>query len=172
MLSTKHLFIIAGLTTQYILTAQISTVDSTLNNANKGPKKVRNINEIVNSISNTNANPTLKGRKGQGGLSDIEYLANSTPKKQAKSFKDSNQAVLKTKASIIYPNPSSNYITIQLAGAISQDMEIKIYSHTGKIVASTTLRAGSYLAIIDISALLAGVYIAKLPNTEIKVIKQ
>jgi hypothetical protein len=67
----------------------------------------------------------------------------------------------------IYPNPTSNYLTI--AAEISKELEFKIYNSLGQLIKEGVLNSRS--AIIYIDELNAGLYTLKLNDTTQSAIK-
>ncbi len=64
----------------------------------------------------------------------------------------------------IFPNPSSDLVAIQISGLVTEDIELELLDITGKIIKSTTLRAGSTMAYFDVQTVYSGTYLIKFSN--------
>jgi hypothetical protein len=62
----------------------------------------------------------------------------------------------------IYPNPATDYVSIQLGGILRNDAKVELYDLAGKCLQKTTLFQGSTITYFDVQALNAGVYVIKL----------
>ncbi len=58
----------------------------------------------------------------------------------------------------IYPNPSSNYLSVEMPGRVDQ-LQLNIYNSLGQMVKQNTIRSGQQQ--IDISTLASGTYLLK-----------
>ena len=66
---------------------------------------------------------------------------------------------------IVYPNPASDLIAVQLSDLTTQDMVVELYDIAGKLVQKTTLFQGSTIAYFDTKSLYDGEYVVKMPTT-------
>ncbi|MEX1190081.1 MAG: YHYH protein [Bacteroidia bacterium] len=58
----------------------------------------------------------------------------------------------------IFPNPASDLIAIQISGLNSENLSVDLYDLEGKLVNSTSLKAGSTIAYFDTRILYSGTY--------------
>jgi hypothetical protein len=65
----------------------------------------------------------------------------------------------------VYPNPSSDFIAVQVAGLNTDDIKVEMFDITGKLVQKTTLRQGTTITYIDTRTLYAGSYVIKFTGT-------
>ncbi|MEC4003476.1 aryl-sulfate sulfotransferase [Flavobacterium sp. SUN052] len=63
----------------------------------------------------------------------------------------------------IYPNPASNFITIQ-TDLIETDLNVDLIDELGKVVKSSKILQGSTLSIIETDAIYNGIYFVKISN--------
>lgn len=59
---------------------------------------------------------------------------------------------------MLYPNPTNNWVTVDLNRAIQEDLTIQIYTITGQVLQTATLTAGTQSFTLDVEALPSGVY--------------
>lgn len=64
----------------------------------------------------------------------------------------------------IYPNPASSDLTIALAEAKTNDVNVTLYSITGKKLMSTTVAKGNSSVTMDITTLSNGIYLCELES--------
>ena len=62
---------------------------------------------------------------------------------------------------LVYPNPATNQAYIVFAEALSNEVEIQLFSHTGSLVRNALLPAGTQTQILDVSGLDQGVYLIR-----------
>ncbi|MGB1032595.1 MAG: YHYH protein, partial [Flavobacteriales bacterium] len=62
----------------------------------------------------------------------------------------------------VFPNPSSDFIAVQLQGINKQDIKIELYDLTGKKVQESTIRQGSTIWHLDVRTLYSGEYLLKV----------
>ncbi|MFT5765850.1 MAG: hypothetical protein ACI8VT_002730 [Saprospiraceae bacterium] len=72
----------------------------------------------------------------------------------------------------IFPNPASELIAIQISGMLKNDLQLKLYDLTGKIIKSSTLNQGSTIWHIDTQTLYPGNYILHISNGEESVVEK
>jgi hypothetical protein len=75
-----------------------------------------------------------------------------------------DKAIPNSEESILYPNPASDYISIDLSFLRMQESKIKIYDVVGECVLSVETGLRPVSTKIDVSALPAGVYFLKIGN--------
>ncbi|MBK7690407.1 MAG: YHYH protein [Bacteroidetes bacterium] len=66
----------------------------------------------------------------------------------------------------IFPNPSADFLAIQLNSLNTQNVELKLFEMGGKLVNQTTIFAGSTIAYIDTRTLYNGNYMLLIKNGE------
>lgn len=64
----------------------------------------------------------------------------------------------------VFPNPSSDIIAIQYQGIVKNEVELRLYDLTGKVVMSKIIYPGSTIAHIDTQTLYAGNYILAIKS--------
>lgn len=64
----------------------------------------------------------------------------------------------------IYPNPSSDFIAVQMDGLVTEDMTVDLLDMTGQVINSGKILKGSTLAFFDIQTLYNGNYLIKVSN--------
>jgi YHYH protein/Secretion system C-terminal sorting domain len=65
----------------------------------------------------------------------------------------------------IYPNPSNEFIAVQIVGLNTEDVKVELLDMTGKVVQKTTLLQGTTMTYIDTRTLYSGSYIVKMSGT-------
>lgn len=58
----------------------------------------------------------------------------------------------------LYPNPSNNWVTVELSRAIKEDLTLQIYTITGQVLQTATLQAGTNTFTLDVENLPSGLY--------------
>lgn len=98
--------------------------------------------------------PTFYGNKV---VTTVASVPGGTTTLNANSF-TSNTIDVK-----IYPNPSQDFIAIQIPMA-TKDMQVVLLDTTGKIIKESQILQGSTLSIIETDTLYNGVYFVKITN--------
>lgn len=62
----------------------------------------------------------------------------------------------------IYPNPSGDFVAIQLPYAIHNNVDVELYDVTGRTVTKTTISQGSTIGYIDTKTIYNGNYVIKI----------
>jgi YHYH protein/Secretion system C-terminal sorting domain len=65
----------------------------------------------------------------------------------------------------IFPNPTNEFITIQLMGLNKEEMHIELTDITGKLLTATKINAGATNTFIDTKTFYAGTYLVRMYNT-------
>jgi hypothetical protein len=63
---------------------------------------------------------------------------------------------------VIYPNPASDLVAVQLNDLSKQDIQVELYDMMGKFVQSTTIYQGSTIAYFDTRILYNGDYVVRI----------
>lgn len=66
----------------------------------------------------------------------------------------------------VYPNPSSEFAVVQAGNLITDNLNVKVYDATGRIVQQSAIYQGSTLAYIDTRTLYNGVYYVEISTGE------
>ena len=66
---------------------------------------------------------------------------------------------------VVYPNPASDLVAIQLSNLTTENIDISLYDINGRFVQKTTLFQGSTMAYFDTKALYEGDYVIRI-NTQ------
>jgi hypothetical protein len=69
----------------------------------------------------------------------------------------------------VYPNPASDFISIQTHGLVRSDMAIEIYNSEGRLVLNSVLNQGSTIDLIDVTTLYPGSYCARLKGSKLNI---
>lgn len=72
----------------------------------------------------------------------------------------------------IFPNPSNDFITIQAAGLVTIDLNIKLLDVNGKEIQQTQLNKGQTIAFFDIQTLYSGIYFVNISASGIQETKK
>jgi len=66
----------------------------------------------------------------------------------------------------IFPNPASEYVTLQATGLVKTKLDIEVYNSLGQKVSESYINQGSTIAIIDVRTYYSGQYFIKVyaPN--------
>ena len=62
----------------------------------------------------------------------------------------------------VFPNPSADFIAVQVNGLVKQNIPISVYDATGKLVSEGTILAGTTIWYLDTKTLYDGTYILKV----------
>lgn len=66
----------------------------------------------------------------------------------------------------VFPNPANDLIAVQVGGLVKDDITIRLFDMTGKLISSSVIYPGSTIAYIDTRTLYDGQYIVQLSNSE------
>ncbi len=58
----------------------------------------------------------------------------------------------------LYPNPSSNWVRLELSQALQEDLTIQVYTITGQVLQTANLKAGSTSFTLNVEDLASGLY--------------
>ncbi|MGH1339333.1 MAG: T9SS-dependent M36 family metallopeptidase [Aureispira sp.] len=58
----------------------------------------------------------------------------------------------------IYPNPTNNWVAVDLSRATKEDLTLQIYTITGQVLQTATLKAGTAAFTLDVEDLPSGIY--------------
>lgn len=112
--------------------------------------------------------PTYYGVHANAKVSTItETTTVYTP--TTTSIKDITDKELKVN---IFPNPSNDFIAIQIMGLNTENLKIELIDIAGKVVKNTTLYQGSTNTYIDTKTLYQGNYIVKITGATGTITKQ
>jgi hypothetical protein len=62
----------------------------------------------------------------------------------------------------VFPNPSADFIALQVNGLVKQNIPVSVYDATGKLVSEGTILAGTTIWYLDTKTLYDGTYIVKV----------
>lgn len=65
---------------------------------------------------------------------------------------------------VVFPNPSSEFIAVQIAGINRSDMEVNLFDMNGKLLERKILHQGSTIAYFDVRPLYSGNYIVEVTD--------
>lgn len=72
----------------------------------------------------------------------------------------------------ISPNPTSEFIAVQVVGLNAENLQVAIYDASGKLISTNKINAGATNTFIDIRTLYAGNYIVKVSGQKDSISKQ
>lgn len=72
----------------------------------------------------------------------------------------------------IFPNPTSDFITIQIGGLNLQDLNIEMYDMQGKLIQEKTLKSGQTIGYFDIQTLYSGTYLIKISTNNMSLTRK
>jgi len=72
----------------------------------------------------------------------------------------------------IFPNPTSDFIAIQIGGLNLQDLNIEMYDMQGKLIQEKTLKSGQTIGYFDIQTLYSGTYLIKLSTNNMSLTRK
>ena len=58
----------------------------------------------------------------------------------------------------IFPNPSSDFMAVQLQGLLTEKVDVKLFDQSGKMLKETSIQPGSTLCYLDTQILYSGTY--------------
>lgn len=64
----------------------------------------------------------------------------------------------------IYPNPASDFIAVQSVGILRNNLELRLYDISGKLMQTTDIQPGSTISYFDCRTLYNGVYLVAVVN--------
>ncbi|NBV14321.1 MAG: YHYH protein [Sphingobacteriia bacterium] len=71
----------------------------------------------------------------------------------------------------VYPNPTAEWVAVQLGGINTSDVKISLWDNTGKLIQDNTIFSGSTIGYFDIRLLYSGEYWVIIENSTGKVSK-
>ncbi len=72
----------------------------------------------------------------------------------------------------IFPNPTSDFIAIQIGGLNLQDLNIEMYDMQGKLIQEKTLKSGQTVGYFDIQTLYSGTYLIKISTNNMSLTRK
>jgi hypothetical protein len=72
----------------------------------------------------------------------------------------------------LFPNPSNEFVIVQAGSLVAENLQVKLYDATGRLVLETQLNQGSTLAYIDTRTLYNGLYFAEIASGDHKKVLQ
>ena len=73
---------------------------------------------------------------------------------------------------IIFPNPSFDYVALQLNGLVRNEVAIQLFDMQGNIVRSSTIHAGQTISYLDVQTLHDGLYLLRLQQGQQSISRQ
>ena len=71
----------------------------------------------------------------------------------------------------VFPNPSNDFIAIQIEGLNKENLNIELFDITGKLVQKSTINAGATNTYLDTKILYAGSYVVKISGATVNLTK-
>lgn len=72
----------------------------------------------------------------------------------------------------VFPNPSNDFIAIQVLGLNNQNLSIELFDVTGRLVQKSSINAGATNTYLDTKTLYAGSYLVKISGATINATKK
>ena len=66
----------------------------------------------------------------------------------------------------LYPNPTNDWVHIDLSQALGEDLTVQVYTITGQVLQTATLKAGSKDFTLDLKALTSGLYTVRIQGLQ------
>ncbi|NOT36616.1 MAG: YHYH protein [Saprospiraceae bacterium] len=66
----------------------------------------------------------------------------------------------------IFPNPSEEFIAVQINGLNKENLKIEMFNFEGKLIQTASLNAGATLSYLDIRTVYAGSYLVKISGAK------
>lgn len=112
--------------------------------------------------------PTFYGNKVASKVNSItETVQTYTPSASA----GTNENKLEENVTV-FPNPSNDFIAVQIESFNSETVEVLMYDTAGKLVENSTIYPGSTICYLDTKALFAGEYILKIIQNKKEISKK
>ena len=73
---------------------------------------------------------------------------------------------------IIFPNPSFDYVALQLNGLVRNEVAIQLFDMQGNIVRTSTIHAGQTISYLDVQTLHDGLYLLRLQQGQQSISRQ
>jgi hypothetical protein len=103
--------------------------------------------------------PTYYGNKVAAKVTTIgETVTTYTPVASVDDFEISDLTIA------VYPNPADEFLAIQLATLVKQQVIVELFDMNGAKITSTVINTGSTIAYLDTRTLYNGVYMLRLTN--------
>jgi len=61
----------------------------------------------------------------------------------------------------LFPNPSQDYVAVQVGDLVTENVQVELFDAAGKLVRTSMILQGSTLTYLDVRTLYNGTYIAK-----------
>ncbi len=104
--------------------------------------------------------PTFYGNKVAAKVTSIsETVTTYTPPADASSIEDKKSLEINLN---IFPNPSNDFIAVQIGNLNKGTVEISIYDNTGRFIQKSYIYQGSTVAYLDTKAMFPGEYLIKI----------
>lgn len=71
-----------------------------------------------------------------------------------------------------FPNPSSEFIAIQMGGMVREQVQLDLHDAAGKLVASSIIQAGSTISYLDVRHLYNGIYLLSIQSGKKQEVKR
>lgn len=118
------------------------------------------VNSTWNSTYPYLVGPTYYGTKVAVKVSSItETVTTYTPSTTGLSEQEFTNLNV-----VVFPNPTSDIIAVQIKDLVKENYEVKLYDLAGKLVDETVLYQGSTIVYFDTKTLYAGIYFVTLIN--------
>ncbi len=118
------------------------------------------VDENWNSSYPYAVGPTFYGTKVAAPVTTItEVVTQYTPVTSSIS----NEGFKDLKVSV-YPNPASDLVAVQISGLLKEDLVIKLFDLSGKLIAESGITKGSTIAYFDTRTYYSGIYLLNVSS--------
>ncbi len=117
------------------------------------------VDENHNSAYPYIVGPTFYGVVSGGSVTSI---SESTTIYNPTTTIDENK--LKESEIIIFPNPATDLIAVQIDGLVTNDFKVEMFDMSGRLIQTKNLLAGQTIAYFDVQTIYEGLYIIKVSS--------
>lgn len=96
------------------------------------------------------------------GIKNGTKVASVTEPTTVYSPTATNDIALNEANLIVFPNPSFDYVALQLNGLVQNDVTIQLYDMQGNLVRTSSIHAGQTISYLDVQTLHNGLYLLRL----------
>lgn len=122
------------------------------------------VNENWNSAYPYAVGPTFYGTKVASSVTSItEAVTQYSPVTSSISESDFEELNVS-----VYPNPAGDLIAVQIKGLLKEDLVVKLFDLSGKLIAESGITKGSTIAYFDTRTYYSGMYLLKVSKGDME----
>lgn len=122
------------------------------------------VNENWNSAYPYAVGPTFYGTKVASSVTSItEAVTQYSPVTSSISESDFEELNVS-----VYPNPAGDLIAVQIKGLLKEDLIVKLFDLSGKLIAESGITKGSTIAYFDTRTYYSGMYLLKVSKGDME----